>query len=209
MHTLKNQQLETGSVIAFPWLDKGYVRASQLDWASLHFFQVEPQRLPGLVTLGEQEVLCGAAKRQNSPPRVFLADHPVSERFKKVCGLSKDNQFLMRLQLLHIFTEAMADDLKVALSDSDPIGETTTDARARMAELLKQLPTAALLDLTLNELVSRFIARPGTAAEFSTTSWACPFARNKAKCACSAPKSCWQPRKEKSSMLRWRAAISP
>jgi AraC-type DNA-binding domain-containing proteins len=160
MHVLKNQQLETGSVIAFPWFDKGYVRASQLDWASLHFFQVEPDRLPGLVTLGEQEMLRGAAQRQNSPPRVFLADHPVSERFKKICGLSKTNQFLMRLQLLQIFTEAMAEDLKVAHCDTDPVGETTTDARARMAELLKQLPTAALLDLTLNELVKQVHCTP-------------------------------------------------
>jgi AraC-like DNA-binding protein len=160
MHALKNQQLETGSVIAFPWSDRGYVRASQLDWASLHFFQVEPDRLPGLVTLGEQDILRGAAQRQNSPPRVFLADHPVSERFKKVCGFSKSNQFLMRLQLLQIFTEAMADELKAAQCDIDPVGETTTDARARMAELLKQLPTAALLELTLNELVKQVHCTP-------------------------------------------------
>jgi len=160
MHALKNQQLETGSVIAFPWCDRGYVRASQLDWASLHFFQVEPERLPGLVTLGEQEVLRGAAQRDNSPPRVFLADHPVSERFKKVCGFSKTNQFLTRLQLLQIFTDAMADDLKVAQCDIDPVGETTSDARARMAELLKQLPTAALLDLTLNDLVKQVHCTP-------------------------------------------------
>src|SRR5262249_38795434 len=100
------------------------------------------------------------AQRDNSPPRVFLADHPVSERFKKVCGFSKANQFLTRLQLLQIFTDAMADDLKVVQCDIDPVGETTSDARARMAELLKQLPTAALLDLTLNELVKQVHCTP-------------------------------------------------
>lgn len=160
MHALKNEQLETGSVVAFPWLDKGCVRASQLDWASLHFFQVEPERLPELVTLGEQAILRGAAERQNSAPRVFLAEHPVSQRFKKVCGLSKTNRFLVRLQLLQIFTEAMADDLKSVQCHSEPIDEAATDARVRMAELLKQLPTAALLELTLNELVKQVHCTP-------------------------------------------------
>lgn len=160
MHALKNEQLETGSVVAFPRLDRGCVRASQLDWASLHFFQVEPERLPELVTLGEQAILKGAAQRQNWPPRVFLAEHPVSQRFKKICGLSKTNQFLVRLQLLQIFTEAMGDDLKSVQCQSEPIDEAATDARVRMAELLKQLPTAALLELTLNELVKQVHCTP-------------------------------------------------
>src|SRR5215468_5599744 len=160
IHALKNQQLETGSVVAFPWLDKGYVRASQLDWTALHFFQVEPERLPGLVTLGEQDILKGAARPDNSPPRVFLADHPVSERFKKVCGHSKANQFVVRLQLLQIFTDAMSDVLKVAQSEKERMSESQTDARSRMAELLKQLPMAALLDLTLNELVKHVHCTP-------------------------------------------------
>jgi len=41
MHAQKNQQLETGCVVAFPWVGQSYVRASQLDWTALHFFQVE------------------------------------------------------------------------------------------------------------------------------------------------------------------------
>src|SRR5690349_11869416 len=41
MHALKNQQLERGCLVAFSDREQGYLRASQLDWASLHFFQVE------------------------------------------------------------------------------------------------------------------------------------------------------------------------
>jgi transcriptional regulator GlxA family with amidase domain len=37
---------------------------------------------------------------------------------------------------------------------------STTDARARMAEVLKQMPAAALLDLTLNELVTQVQCTP-------------------------------------------------
>jgi AraC-like DNA-binding protein len=159
MHASKNQLLDPGSVIAFPWLDRGYVRASQLDWASLHFFQVEPERLTGLVTLGEQQFLRGAVRRNHSSPRVFPAAHPISERFKNLCTNPKLSPFSTRLQLLEIFIEAIGGELKGGAEDRTP-AISTTDARARMAELLKELPAAALLDLTLNELVTQVQCTP-------------------------------------------------
>jgi AraC-like DNA-binding protein len=160
MHAVKNHLLETGSVIAFPWLERGYIRASQLDWASLHFFQVEPERLVGLVTLGEQQFLMGPARRNHASPRVFPAAHPVSERFKNLCTNPKLSPFSTRLQLLEIFTEAIGGELKGGGEDRTPTPVSTTDARARMAELLKQMPAAALLDLTLNELVTQVQCTP-------------------------------------------------
>jgi AraC-like DNA-binding protein len=159
MHPLKNHLLETGSVIAFPWLDRGCVRASQLDWASLHFFQVEPERLVGLVTLAEQQFLRGSARRNHSCPRVFAAAHPLSERFRNLCTNPKVSPFSTRLQLLEIFIEAIGGELKAG-SEETPMTISTTDARARMAEVLKQMPAAALLDLTLNELVTQVQCTP-------------------------------------------------
>jgi AraC-like DNA-binding protein len=160
MHPQKNQLLETDSVIAFPWLDRGYVRASQLDWASLHFFQVEPERLVGMVTLGEQQFLRSSARRIHTGPRVFPAVHPISERFRNLCTNSKVSPFSTRLQLLEIFIEAIGGELKAGSPDTAPMAVSTTDARARMAELLKQTPAAALLDLTLNELVTQVQCTP-------------------------------------------------
>jgi AraC-like DNA-binding protein len=160
MHALKNQLLETGSVIAFPWPDRGYIRASQLDWASLHFFQVEPERLVGLVTLDEQKFLRGPARRNHSSPRVFPVGHPVSERFKNLCTNPKVSPFSTRLQLLEIFIEALGGELKGSPEETATMTVSTTDARARMAELLKQMPAAALLDLTLNELVTQVHCTP-------------------------------------------------
>jgi AraC-like DNA-binding protein len=160
MHPSQNQLLETGSVIAFPWLDRGYVRASRLDWASLHFFQVEPERLSGLVTLGEQQFLRGPARRNYSSPRVFPGGHPVSERFRNLCTNPKVSPFSTRLQLLEIFTEAIGGELKGGSEELPHAAVSTTDARARMAELLKQMPAAALLDLTLNELVTQVQCTP-------------------------------------------------
>src|ERR1051326_635725 len=44
MHGAKNQQLDPGSVVVLPCFENGYIISSQLDWTSLHFFQVEPER---------------------------------------------------------------------------------------------------------------------------------------------------------------------
>jgi AraC-like DNA-binding protein len=159
MHPSKNHLLETGAVIAFPWLDRVYVRASQLDWASLHFFQVEPERLVGLVTLAEQQFLRDSARRNQSCPRVFPDAHPLSERFRNLCTNSKVSPLSTRLQLLEIFIEAIGGELKAG-AEEPPMTISTTDARARMAEVLKQMPAAALLDLTLNELVTKVQCTP-------------------------------------------------
>ena len=159
MHSVENQLLETGSVIAFPWLDRGYVRASQLDGASLHFFQVEPERLVGLVTLGEQQFLRAAARRNQCSPRVFRAGHHVSEQFKN-CSNPKLSPFSIRLQLLEIFTEVIGGELNGGANGRTASTVSTTDARTRMAELLKEMPAAALLDLTLNELVTQVQCTP-------------------------------------------------
>src|SRR5689334_9939470 len=150
IHAQKNQQLESGSVVAFPWLDRGYIRASQLDWASLYFFQVDTERLVGLVTLGEQQLLRNLAARNHAPLRVFPANHPISGRFRVSCKYpaSEIGSLSSRLSLLQIFTDALGDHLKAASEVRSQANASVIHARARMLELLKQIPAAALLDLT-------------------------------------------------------------
>jgi AraC-like DNA-binding protein len=160
MHTLKNQPLETGSAVAFSPLDLGYLRASQLDWALLHFFQVEPERLAGLLTLWEQRSLRGTARRDHSPPAVFLPEHPLSAKFRTLCANPKSNTFSVRLQLLEIFTEVVGDGLKANHEQTVEASTSMTSARARLIELLKEMPAAALLNLTLNEVVKEVRCTP-------------------------------------------------
>jgi AraC-like DNA-binding protein len=160
MHALRNQQLETGGVVAFPSPSKGYIRASQLDWASLHFFQVEPERLAGLVTLGEQQFLRSAARHDHAAPRVFVADHALSQKFRKLCVNPKDGSMSFRLRLLEIFTEALGDELKTCSGEKEQASVTTSDARTRVAELIKQMPIAAMLELTLDDFVKRVQCTP-------------------------------------------------
>ncbi len=160
MHPQKNQQVEKGSVVAFAHGDLGYVRASQLDWTSLHFFRVDPERLSGLLTLWEQRSLNAAAKAGQLPPSVFAADHPVSAQFRKLCPNPKANTFSVRLQLLEIFTEVVGNGLKTNSEEIVQAGAPMSSARVRITELLKEMPAAALLDLTLSELVKEVRCTP-------------------------------------------------
>lgn len=156
IHALRNQQLETGSVIGFARPGRACIRSSQVNGALLNCFHVEPERLVGLITLGEQQSLQQAGKWENAAPRIFRPDHPVSEKFKKVCAAPPGHPFSDRLHLLEIFTEILADELKSA--PGDPV--SANGARVRMAELLREMPAEALLDLKLDELVQQMRCTP-------------------------------------------------
>ena len=156
IHALKSQELDTGAVIGFGRSGRGYIRASQVNGATLNCFHVEPERLAGLITLGEQQSLEQAAKWEKAPPRVFLPGHPVSQKFKSVCSNPQRHLFSERLHLLEIFTEVVAEELKSALGES----VVAHSARMRMSELLRQMPASALLDLTLDELVQQMHCTP-------------------------------------------------
>src|SRR5262245_36738385 len=157
IHALKSQDLDTGAVIGFSQSGRGYIRASRVNGALLNCFHVEPERLVGLITLGEQRSLQQSAKWENAPPRIFLPGHPVSEKFKNVCSNSEHHLLSERLYLLGIFTEILADEFK---SGPEECGSTCSNARVRMAELLRQMPAAALLDLKLDELVQQMHCTP-------------------------------------------------
>src|SRR6185436_80534 len=57
IHALRNQELDTGAVIGLARSGRAYIRASQVKGARLNCFHVEPERLVGLITLGEQQSL--------------------------------------------------------------------------------------------------------------------------------------------------------
>src|SRR5215469_7628493 len=61
LHPRSNHELETGSALVLSDQSQGCLRASQLGGAVLQFFLVKPDRLTGLVTLGDQHFLQSAA----------------------------------------------------------------------------------------------------------------------------------------------------
>jgi AraC-like DNA-binding protein len=156
MHSLKNQELDTGAFAVFPTCERGYIRASQVSGASLHYFYVEPERLVGLITVGELRGLLKVSEREKTPPRILAPEHPVSEKFRSLCSGSSGCGLPLRMQLLEIFTEMLAGELKAASEET----VSNDPARTRMEQLLQQLPMVALVDLSLNELVEQLGCTP-------------------------------------------------
>jgi AraC-like DNA-binding protein len=156
IHPKLNQELQTGAVAGFRQQGKGYIRASQLGDVSLHFFRVEPEKLTGLVTLGEQQFLQSDAGREPLPPCIFPPAHPVSEKLKKLCTDPIGNELAVRLQLLEIFTVAFGNELK------HPPRQEPQDlsAKGRMARILRQMPAASLLELSFGELTQQLGCTP-------------------------------------------------
>ena len=144
------RELGTGALLVLTSLAAGTFRASQLGPVRLNVFRVEPDRLTGLVTLGEQLFLRSALAREAFSFRVFPPMDPLADRCQKLCLESDGGQLRSRVQMLQIFVDFLGNDLKA------PRAEPTAppDAKRRLTELLKQTPAAQLLERSLAELVA-------------------------------------------------------
>ncbi|MGO8677231.1 MAG: helix-turn-helix domain-containing protein [Limisphaerales bacterium] len=152
----KNIELAAGSTLMFSHTVQGAIRASQLGRTALHSFQVEPERLAGVVTLGEKEFLQRAADRDGLSFRYLPPTDPVSEKFAEICRRGNASSLRMRLQLLELFIRAF--DTALGRQETEPLAEM--DAKARLELFLKQMTASAMLDLSLSELVKEIRCTP-------------------------------------------------
>src|SRR5579859_7507688 len=79
LHPRMNHDLTTGSVLVLSQNARGLVRASQLEAVQIHYFRLQPARLTGLLSLGEQQFLQGAAAQDGLSVRLFAPSAPVSQ----------------------------------------------------------------------------------------------------------------------------------
>src|SRR5215472_15973939 len=61
LHPRQNYELMTGAVLLVSDRAQGITRASQLGELVIHYFRLQPERLNGLVSWGEQQFLQRAA----------------------------------------------------------------------------------------------------------------------------------------------------
>lgn len=150
LHPRKNHELETGSVIVSSDRAQGIARASQLGPLQVHYFRLQPERLSGLVSWGEQQFLQQAATQEQFATRVFPQTAVISEQFRRICDNNKiRTTFRFRLQLLDLFVQAFGEEL--ATQRSNP--EQAADAKTRLINLLNERPPSELLDLTFTDLI--------------------------------------------------------
>jgi AraC-like DNA-binding protein len=150
LHPRMNYDLVTGSVLVISGQAKGVIRASQLGEAVFHYFRLQPERLTGLVTLGEQEFFRGAAAQDRLTARLFGPTTPMADKFKTVCENANGvSTFPLRLDLLVMFVQAFGEELVKYTA----MQEGVIDAKARLVNLLNETPASDLLDMSFADLV--------------------------------------------------------
>lgn len=140
-------ELEPGSVLLLAENVEGRVRASRLNGVSISYFNVMPDRLTGLITLGELEALKLAAARKEPAPQFFPPGHPVAAKMKELSATRNQTGLLFRLTLLQLLAGALNGELDQSAPRRDH-----DDARKRLQEFLKTTPPDALLKISLQQL---------------------------------------------------------
>ena len=150
LHPVSNYDLLTGSVLVISERAKGVIRASQIGQVIIHYFRLQPERLTGLLTLGEQQFLQRAAAQDRLAARLFAPSAPLSQKFKNLCGnAGAGGGFCARLELLALFSNAFEEEL----ANQPPVPEAAFDAKMRLITLLNETPASELLDMSFSDLV--------------------------------------------------------
>jgi AraC-like DNA-binding protein len=144
------QDLLPGTALVLSSHAQGCIRASRIgDGIALDFFNVEPERLTGMLALTEHSFLQGAACKDRFAWQVFPADNPVSARLSALRSGPDIGGCRLRLQLLQLFIEAFGKELQ---REEERV-EGAADAKERLRAFLSQTPASDLLHMNFAELV--------------------------------------------------------
>lgn len=150
LHPRINHELQTGVVMLVSSQAQGHIRASRVgNGLSLHYFNVEPNRLSGMMTVSEQVFFETAAGNEKFSLQIHPPGAPVAAKMMGLRGALNRNGSWFRLQLLQVFIEVFGKDLQ----PEDSRETATTDAKERLREFLNQTPSSDLLHLDFADLV--------------------------------------------------------
>jgi AraC-like DNA-binding protein len=152
LQTRENRELATGTVLLASGLLQGCIRASQLGELCLNSFNIIPEQLTGLITLGEQHLL------QMPPPgepllKILPPENPVAVRTSGLFADKTRRGLSFRLELLQIFAGLLLDEPRPEVMEEAETG--ASDALKRLEMLMQEVPVAELLEMDFNELAER------------------------------------------------------
>jgi AraC-like DNA-binding protein len=156
LHPRSNHDLPAGSVLVLSDQMQGCVRASQLGGAVFQFFHVRPERLTGLLTLGDQYFMQTAARQERFGFRILPPHDPICEQFRQLQENRNRNNFPLRLKLLDLFTQTFGAELV----NQKSAAEEREDAKARLMKRLEQMAGCELLEMNLVELAQEMRCTP-------------------------------------------------
>jgi AraC-like DNA-binding protein len=134
----------------------GVVRASQIAGSLLHFYTVQPERLTGVVTLGEEASLRNAALKEALSFRLFPPEAPAEARVGNVFDWHDGNPLQQRLQMIELLVGTLAEELRA----ERPCQAPQVSEKDRLERYLKDLPVSDLLQLDFGELVNQMHCTP-------------------------------------------------
>lgn len=140
-------ELEAGTVLLVSEEVSGFFLASQLNAMSLSTFTVIPDRLTGLIALGERDFMKRAASRKELAFQVLAPRNPIAVKMHKLCASPTCGGLSFRLAMLQLFVEVFGKEL-----DRTEASHVNTDARERLQVFLQKTPPDALLEINFNEL---------------------------------------------------------
>jgi AraC-like DNA-binding protein len=140
-----NRDLPAGSVLVASQASHGNIRASRLGDMSLAFYHVKPERLAGLVTVGEGRSLEAAALQPESNMRIFPPEASISINLGNVAD-DAGSTITSRLRLLSLFLGSFENELKQKTAAESMKAET------RLKLFLEQTSPLELLDMSLPDL---------------------------------------------------------
>ena len=156
LHPRGNYELTPGAVLVLSDQARGCFRTSQLGMAMFHYFYIKPERLTGLVTLGDQDFLQNSARHDRFSFRIFQREDPICDRFRQLLETRNANSFPFRLKLLEVFILTFGEELANAKTS---IGEGD-DARVRLKKLLGEMAAADLLEMNFSDLAEKLRCTP-------------------------------------------------
>ena len=161
MQPSSNVEIGSGAVAVLNEGAAGVLRASQIGELTIHHYAVHPDRLNGVLTLGNLQSLKQAARRKDLAFRVFPCDTTMADGFRLVLEHHRDwSQLRLRLRLLELFVAS----LDRALETERPPQEREAHTRARLEQYLKEMPASDLVHLDFGDLVERMGCSPRNVA---------------------------------------------
>ena len=148
------REIPAGSVLVRAQEARGALCASQLSGVETAYFCLEPEKLTGLLSLGEQRCIQRAAEK--CCIKLLAPEDPMAERFKELCLTDTRSNLSARLKLLQLFVDLFACEFQVLPAP----GVEETDGRGRLRRLLNQMAASDFVELSLSDLAPRMRCSP-------------------------------------------------
>jgi AraC-like DNA-binding protein len=150
------REIPAGSVLVRTREARGGLCASQLSGVETAYFCLEPEKLTGLLSLGEQRCIERAASTGKWSMRVLAPEDPIAERFKELCLHYNGANLSARLKLLQLFVDLFAGEFE----ELPAPGVEETDGRGRLRRLLNQMAASEFVELSLSDLAPKMCCSP-------------------------------------------------